>query len=138
MYLKSFKAIALASTVLLSSCHKNQTVAPDPQPVDSFTTYSAEDFFKTTSVFGSSINHDGTAVLVSSDASGIFNVYRVPLDGGDKVALTASTEESMFANSWFPNDDRILFNADEGGNELDHVYVRNLDGTVVDLTHAKA
>jgi prolyl oligopeptidase len=120
--------------VVLTACQNNQQAVQSDQVSASFKTYSAEDFFKTTSVFGSSINHNYTAVLVSSDETGIFNVFRVPLDGSEKVALTDSTEESMFANSWFPNDDRVLFNADQGGNELDHVYVRNLDGSMVDLT----
>ena len=128
------RSLVLLFSFVLVACQNNQQTVQPEKADDSFQTYSAEEFFKTTSVFGSSINHDGTAVLVSSDETGIFNVYRVPLDGSEKVALTDSTEESMFANSWFPNDDRMLFNADQGGNELDHVYVRNLDGTVVDLT----
>ncbi|MFC3194809.1 alpha/beta fold hydrolase [Marinicella sediminis] len=115
----------------LTGCQQNSnrtTASSD------FQTYSAEAFFKTTTVFGSSINHDQTAVLVSSDETGIFNAYRVPLDGSAKVQLTHSDTESINAYSWFPKDDRILYGADQGGNELDHLYVRNLDGTVVDLT----
>jgi prolyl oligopeptidase len=83
---------------------------------------------------GSSISHDGSAVLVSSDQSGIFNAYRVPLDGSGKQALTSSTTDSTYAQSWFPKDDRILVTSDLGGNELNHVYVRELDGTLKDLT----
>ena len=68
-----------------------------------FKQYSAEDFYKTTAVFGSSINHDASAVLISSDESGIFNVYKMPLDGSPAQALTNSTQDSVFAESWFPN-----------------------------------
>ena len=133
------KMIAVSCTVLLSACQhqpaKVQTTnAQTTKAETAFETYSAEAFFKTTSVFGSSINHNNTAVLISSDETGIFNAYRMPLDGSPKQALTESSEESIYVNSWFPEDDRILYNADQGGNELDHVYVRNLDGSIVDLT----
>ena len=128
--------IVILSLGLLSACSEQQADAPEVEETAevSYITYSAEDFYKTTSISGSSINHDGTAVLVSSDASGIFNAYRQPLDGSDPTPLTNSTVESTFAISWFPADDRILYFADEGGNENDHIYVRELDGTSQDLT----
>ncbi|MGB5579743.1 MAG: alpha/beta fold hydrolase, partial [Woeseia sp.] len=40
----------------------------------------------------------------------------------------------VFALSYFPNDARILFTYDGGGNELNHVAVRELDGNSRDLT----
>jgi dipeptidyl aminopeptidase/acylaminoacyl peptidase len=124
----------LVAVSVLTGCQPKQEAALPEVKSDDFRTYTAEEFYKTTSVLGSSINHDNTAVLVSSDETGIFNAYRVPLDGSEKTALTASTAESIYVNSWFPNDDRILYNADQGGDELDHVYVRNIDGSVIDLT----
>lgn len=99
-----------------------------------FKQYSAEDFYKTTAVFGSSINHDASTVLISSDESGIFNAYKMPLDGSPAQALTTSIQDSVFGVSWFPNDDRILYTGDKGGNEEDHLYVREIDGTSKDLT----
>ena len=104
------------------------------EPKSKFKQYSAEDFYKTTSIFGSSINHDASSVLISSDESGLFNVYKMPLDGSPATVLTNSTQDSVFGESWFPNDDRILFSGDQGGNEEDHVYVRELNGTIQDLT----
>ncbi|GAA4811118.1 peptidase S9 [Marinicella pacifica] len=129
---KHILLLSLGLSLLLSGCQ--QPAEKPTAAADNFKTYSAEEFFQTTSVFGSSINHDQTAVLVSSDESGIFNAYKVALDGSGKEALTHSTDESIYVNSWFPNDDRILYNADQGGNELDHVYVREEDGRVTDLT----
>lgn len=134
MKLAQFTILTLLSIFVLAACQPKQEITSPKVELDDFKTYTAKEFFKTTSVFGSSINHDNTAVLVSNDESGIFNAYRVPLDGSEKVALTASTAESIYVNSWFPSDDRILYNADQGGNELDHIYVRNLDGSIVDLT----
>ena len=99
-----------------------------------FKQYSAEDFFKTTSVFGSSINHDATAVLVSSDQSGVYNAYKYPLDGSPSTQLTDSKSDAIYGVSWFPQDERILYTADQGGNELNHLYVREKDGSAKDLT----
>ncbi len=99
--------------------------------------YSAADFFKTTSVFGSSINHNATTVLVTSDESGVFNAYTYPMDGSAKTQLTQSSTDTIFGVSWFPNDDRILYTADQGGNELNHLFVRELDGSTKDLTEGE-
>ncbi|WP_226667302.1 alpha/beta hydrolase family protein [Microbulbifer aggregans] len=111
----------------------SQATAPAGD-TESVSHYSAEQFFQTTSVFGSSINHDNTAVLVSSDATGVFNAYRYPLDGSSPEALTSSTTDTIYGVSWFPEDDRILYTADEGGNELNHLFVRETSGEVQDLT----
>ncbi len=99
-----------------------------------FETYTAEQFFVTTSLSGSSINHTSDAALVSSDESGIYNAYRVPLDGSTPTQLTFSSKDSIYVQSWFPQDDRFLFKSDQGGNELHHLYVGEIDGTQVDLT----
>jgi dipeptidyl aminopeptidase/acylaminoacyl peptidase len=48
--------------------------------------------------------------------------------------LTRSTADNVYAVGYFPRDERILYAADQGGNELTHLYVRNPDGTVRDLT----
>jgi len=122
---------------LLLACSEPSNVAnkaKDNIAQDSFKSYSAEEFFKTTSVFGSSINANATAVLVSSDQTGIFNIYKQPIDGSAAVQLTDSKIESVFGVSWFPQDDRVLYSADQGGNELNHLYVRKLNGEVKDLT----
>ncbi|WNC67399.1 alpha/beta fold hydrolase [Thalassotalea nanhaiensis] len=117
-----------ANTTDSSNTAKIQTTATASN------TYSAEQFYQTTTVFGSSINHNGTAVLVSSDATGVFNVYRYPIDGSAPTQLSKSDKDTVFGVSWFPNDDRFLYSADQGGNELNHLYVQEQDGTVKDLT----
>ena len=131
-HLNTFSLLCIVA--VLSACSSTMEKPVSVSNDTDFTTYTAEDFFATTSVFGSSINHDGSAVLISSNETGIFNAYRMPLDGSAKTALTQSTTESVFTISWFPKDERILYQADEGGNELDHIYVRELDGSIHDLT----
>ncbi len=96
--------------------------------------YSIEEFLATTAYSGASFSPDASKILVSSDASGVFNVWAVPIDGSAPQQLTASTTESVFSRGYFPTDERFLYSTDQGGNELDHLYVRELDGSVVDLT----
>jgi len=96
--------------------------------------YTIEQFMATTRISGASFSADEKRILFSSNASGIFNVYAVPVAGGEPQALTRSTTDSNYAVGFFPADDRVLFTRDQAGNEQNHLYVRELDGTEKDLT----
>jgi dipeptidyl aminopeptidase/acylaminoacyl peptidase len=101
--------------------------------------YSAKQFYDTTSFsLGSQLGHvwspDGKSLLISSDQSGVFNAYALPVAGGAPQPLTSSTDNATYGATFFPADSRMLFTADQGGNELNHVYVRERDGSVRDLT----
>ena len=98
------------------------------------TQYSVADFYANKSFAGASFSPDRQKILVGSNSSGIWNAYAVPVAGGDLEPLTASTTNSIFPVSYFPNDGRILYSSDQGGNELAHLYVRNTDGSVRDVT----
>ncbi len=104
---------------------------PAPAPAR---TYDARTFHENTSILGASFSHDESRLLVTSDQTGVFNAYAQPVAGGAPAALTQSTVDSHFAISYFPHDDRFLYGADQGGNELDHVYVIDKDGKPRDLT----
>ncbi|MBC7921105.1 MAG: S9 family peptidase [Ferruginibacter sp.] len=88
----------------------------------------------TTKIGGSSFSPDESKVLFHSNQTGIFNVYAVPAAGGEAKQLTDSKTNSVFAVSYFPADERILYSSDQGGNEIAHLYLKNPDGTVKDLT----
>lgn len=88
----------------------------------------------TTSLSGASFSADEKGILFSSNASGIFNAYTLPVDGGTPQPLTWSTTESTFSVSFFPHDDRVLFTRDRGGDENNHLFLREADGTEKDLT----
>ena len=103
------------------------------------TRYSAKQFYETTSYsLGSGLGHswspDGKSVLISSDQSGVFNAYMLPVAGGAAQPLTNSQTNATYGATFFPADSRVMFTADQGGNELNHVYVRERDGSVKDLT----
>ncbi|MCB1672944.1 MAG: S9 family peptidase [Gammaproteobacteria bacterium] len=98
------------------------------------TRYTIEQFMDSTAYSGASFSPDNSKILVSNTSTGIFNVYALPLDGGAPEQLTHSDSDANLAISYFPDDERFLFTADQGGNELNHLYVMELDGTVTDLT----
>lgn len=125
---------ALPSTALAAD------VAAQPAAVQPATpTYTAAQFFDTTS-YGlaysgaKAFSPDGKSVLIRSDKTGVFNAYALPVAGGEPVALTTSTTSAADPVSYFPTDARILFSQDGGGDELSHLFVRAVDGTVTDLT----
>ena len=96
--------------------------------------YAIEDFMANTAYAGASFAADGKSILVSSDQTGIFNAFSIPIDGSAPTALTQSTVDSVMVQSHFPGDERFLYQSDQGGNELDHLYVRERDGSATDLT----
>ncbi|MBW8367039.1 MAG: S9 family peptidase [Arenimonas sp.] len=96
--------------------------------------YAIEDFVESTGVAGASFSADESRLLFSSNKSGIWNVYSMPVAGGDWTAVTQSTTDNNYAVAYFPADDRTLITRDQGGNELNHLYVIQADGTEKDLT----
>ena len=135
----SLALLALAASN--SACSPGQDVtiptAESPGTAGTPARYDAEAFFTTTSYTlagGYAWSSDDSRLLASSDESGIFNAYSLTAADGGKEPLTTSTTDSTFAVSWFPDDARILFTADKGGNEINHLFVRELSGETRELT----
>jgi len=98
------------------------------------TTYTIAQFYENTAIYGGSFSPDETKLLVTSNETGIYNVYALPVDGSPMQQITNSSEESIIAISYFPDDERILYSADKGGNEISHIYLLKEDQTAEDLT----
>ncbi|MEP5611719.1 MAG: prolyl oligopeptidase family serine peptidase [Cyclobacteriaceae bacterium] len=96
--------------------------------------YTIEQFYKNISVGGGSFSPDESKLLISSNESGIWNAYEINVESGETTMLTNSTQESYFAQAYFPNDNRFVFSFDEGGNENNKVYMMSTEGVAKDLT----
>jgi dipeptidyl aminopeptidase/acylaminoacyl peptidase len=96
--------------------------------------YTMEQFLDTTSISGGFFSADESRILFSSNKTGIWNAYVMPVGGGEWTPVTKSTQDSTYAVSFFPADNRILITRAQGGNELDHLYVLGDDGAERDLT----
>ena len=96
--------------------------------------YTIQEFMNTTSFGGSSFSHDEKSIIIRSNQSGVNNAFEIDLITSDSKQLTFSDSNSISPISYFPNDKRFLFRSDQGGNEIWHIYLFNLDGTTIDLT----
>ena len=102
-----------------------------PEPL---TQYTIEQFYENKSIGGGSFSPDESKLLVSSNESGIYNVFEIDIASGERKQLTESTDESYFAQSYFPNDERFIYTYDEGGNENYKVFMMSEEGEAKNLT----
>ncbi|MET2985010.1 S9 family peptidase [Aureibaculum conchae] len=126
----------LAVAVILISC-KKEKIEDKKSIADNLKSYTIEQIMDNESIFGGSFSPDNSKLLVTSNRSGIFNMYTVPTVGGDYEALTKSDSSSVFGISYFPNDERILFRMDNNGDEVYHIYLRDTIGNYKELTPDK-
>src|SRR5262249_1650765 len=131
----SMRVIVLLGIIAMSfTASAGQPKKPQGAKV---TKYDAKTFYDTTTLFAAAFSSDEKRSPITSDASGVVNVYSIPVEGGSPKQLTDSKSSAIFGISYFPHDDRIIYTQDEGGNELNHVYVRETDGKIRDLTPGK-
>lgn len=126
--MKNLTLIILSLAALMTSCTTETGKSREVKQ------YTIEQFMNNTSIGGGSFSSDNKNVLVTSNASGIYNVFTIPAKGGSPEAVTNSDSSSMYAISFFPDDNRILFRSDNNGNEVFHIFMRDIDGTIRDLT----
>jgi len=131
--------IALSGTVAAASAGPtapaaaaaNPATAPAPAAARR---YTIEQFLATTTWSGGWFSPDGRELLVSGNATGVFNAYTIPVAGGSPRQLTDSKVNAIQVAGWFPSGGRILYGSDQGGNEQTHLYVRDASGATRDLT----
>ena len=121
---KAFYPLVLLACV--GACKTTETEAPPKL-------YSIEQFMDVKNIYSAGFSPDEKKLLLGSNETGIYNVFELDLSTDERRQLTSSTEESVFAASYFPNDDRIVYTSDKGGNEIDHIFVRNPDGSSTDI-----
>jgi dipeptidyl aminopeptidase/acylaminoacyl peptidase len=120
------KKITLLLFISLFGCTAEKTIAiPE---------YAIEAFFNNTRISGGYFSSNEQSMLYSSNESGIFNVYEVDLVSGEKAMLTNSNKESFIAKSYVPNSKAFIYSADKGGNEISHLYLKQENDKVIDLT----
>ena len=129
------KVLGLCLAILIFSCEEEKK--EEEMVTREIQQYTIEQFMDNEAVGGGSFSTDNSSLLVSSNRSGIYNVYTIAVKGGEMNAITKSDSTSISANSYFPNDNRMLLSADGNGDEIDHLFVRELDGTINDITPEK-
>ena len=129
--------LSISLLVFLSACNNNNTASENKEAPKEVKQYTIEQLYKSSEVFGGDISGDDKKMLVTSNESGIYNIYEIDIASGQKQAITKSDKESIFANSYVPGTTNIIYNADKGGNEISHLYLRTTSENVKDLTTGK-
>ena len=130
--------IGLVCLLAAASVPAAQPTPPAPSAAG-LARYTIEQLMASDTFGGLDFSPDNSKLMFTSTRTGAANIYVVELaDGGaiasgEPRALTHS-KEPLVAIGFFPADERVLYTSDEGGNELSHLYVRELDGTRRDLT----
>lgn len=130
------RTLAWVSALAAAGCQPAFPPAsiPTGMPAAPAGRYSIEQFINTTHYRGNSFSPDTSKILVSGDMDGVFNAFAIHTESGKRTRLTRSTNDSILTHGYFPHDERFLYAADRGGDELDHLFVGELDGTRTDLT----
>ncbi len=130
------KCMLFLALLLIWSC-KNEKVEKEPTIADNLETYTIEQMMDNEAIGGGSFSPDKSKLLISSNRSGIYNMYTVATEGGEYIPESASDSASVFSVSYFPKDERILFRMDNNGDEIFHLFVKNTDGSIQELTPDK-
>ena len=112
-------------------CKNTDSSSSAPREVKS---YTIDQFLTNTNIYGRSFSHDEKELLAGSNETGIYNAYSINLESGERKPLTTSDDESVWVSSYFPHDNRFLYTSDNGGDEIDHIFLQNEDGTTKELT----
>ncbi|MEM6721575.1 MAG: alpha/beta fold hydrolase [Bacteroidota bacterium] len=123
--------------VLFISCKDDAKSTDKKDTAQSVQQYTIEQMMDNERVFGGSFSPDKSKLLITSNRSGIFNMYTIPAKGGEYTPITQSDSASVYAVSFFPEDERILYRMDNNGDEIFHLFVKNTDGTSKELTPVK-
>ncbi len=128
------KQIAVVFLIACIWACKEKEPPKAPSIAETMKTYTIEQMMDNEAIGGGSFSPDKSKLLISSNRSGIYNMYTVPTSGGELVPVTQSDSSSVFAISYFPKDERMLFRMDGNGDEIYHIYLRDTDGSHKDLT----
>ena len=127
--MKKIMVIVLVS--LLWACKEEKK---EPSVAETMQTYTIAQMMDNEAIGGGSFSPDNSKLLISSNRSGIYNMYTIPASGGEMLPVTESDSSSVFSISYFPKDERMLFRMDNNGDEIYHIYLRETDGSHKDLT----
>ena len=95
---------------------------------------SPTDLFDTRGIADAAWTRDGAALVVSTNLTGRYNLWRVPADGGAPTRLTTS-DDRQGGLAMSPDGRFAVFESDHAGDEIYDLHRVSLaDGKVEDLT----
>ncbi len=130
--MKKLTLAIFALATLIISCKQEK-----PAPPKEAKQYTIEQFYKNEQIGGGAWSPDESKLLVHSNKTGIYNLYEINVADGSQRQVTNSAVESFFVVDYVPGTKQMLYTADKGGNEIDHIYLLSEDGKATDLTPAE-
>jgi len=79
-------------------------------------------------MWGYDFSPDGKRMALVTDLDGQLNLWHLPSTGGFPVQLTFFRDQAVRNVKWSPVSNQIAFTADEKGNELEQIYLLDLNG----------
>ncbi|WGF92333.1 S9 family peptidase [Aequorivita marisscotiae] len=123
--MKNYSLILLA-LVFFVGC--KDTPKDDIKETAVVKTYTINQFMANENAFANGFSPDKSRVLMTSNRSGIYNMYTVPTEGGEFLPVTQSDSASVYGISYFPEDERILFRMDGNGDEIFKIFLKDSSG----------
>lgn len=122
------KNISIICSVLflLFSCKDKKK--DESKVVAEVKSYSIEQFMGNENASANGFSPDKSKVLITSNRSGVYNMYNVSAEGGEFMPITQSDSASIYGISYFPEDDRILFRMDGNGDEIFKIFMKDSSG----------
>ena len=118
----------LFSVLLLVFSCKDNSKKDESKVVSEVKQYTIEQFMGNENASANGFSPDKSKVLITSNRSGVYNMYNVSAEGGEFAPITQSDSASVYGISYFPNDDRILFRMDGNGDEIFKIFVKDSSG----------
>ena len=138
--MKSLCAVlCLAANAASAAVPAPQRALTDPQTLNSVANAAAaavpvRDLFFSRSNAGAAWSPDGKEVVVSTNFTGRYNLWRVSAAGSWPVQLTQS-DDRQAGVAWSPDGKWIVFQSDHAGGEIFDLYaVPAQGGAVINLT----
>lgn len=122
---KAVYLFACCALVLFACKEQTQEATPQERAIAQ---YTIEQFMDNENAFANGFSVDKSKVLMTSNRSGIYNMYSTPAKGGEFTPITQSDSASIFGISYFPEDDRILFRMDGNGDEVFKLFLKDENG----------
>jgi dipeptidyl aminopeptidase/acylaminoacyl peptidase len=121
--------------VALVSCRTSSDPKPNPSTSQAQPTAQRapqapvplEEYFKIRRVGNLRFSHDETLVAYTSDEGGRPDIWVQPIDGGPATQVT-HVKGFVHSLAFSPKSDRLLYEADTGGDELPHLYLTDSTG----------
>ncbi|MFH1131579.1 MAG: S9 family peptidase, partial [Pseudomonadota bacterium] len=128
----SFLLLAMCLLGCASSSRRTENKAPAPSAAAQTAKapkapVPLAEYFNIRRVGEASFSHDEKLIAYASDKGGRMDVWVQPIKGGEANQIT-HVGGFIHSIAFSPTRDQLLFEADEGGNELPHIFLTDSKG----------